>query len=70
VLVILEHVEVGGEKFTFFAVYQVVVVLHAGEFVPAVLVGDVLEGLELPGCHLFDSEQNVLGLDFRLNRNS
>lgn len=36
----------------FFAVDEVVVVLHGDELVPVVLVGDVLEGLEFPGCHL------------------
>jgi len=40
---------------TFFTVDEVVEVLRADEFVPVVLVGDVLEGLELPGCHLVDS---------------
>lgn len=34
-----------GEHFALFsAVEQVVVVLHGDEFVPAVLIGDVLEG--------------------------
>ena len=36
----------------FFAVDEVVVVLHGDEFVPAVAVGDVLQGLEFPGGHL------------------
>ena len=36
----------------FFAVDEVVVVLHGDEFVPAIAVGDVLEGLEFPGGHL------------------
>ena len=36
----------------FFAVDEVVVVLHGDEFVPSVAVGDVLQGLELPGGHL------------------
>lgn len=29
-------------------------VLHGDEFVPAVAVGDVLQGLELPGGHLYE----------------
>ena len=36
----------------FFAVEEVVVVLHADELVPVVLGGDVLEGLEFPRGHL------------------
>ena len=35
----------------FFAVQQVVVVLHRYEFVPAMLLSNVLQSLKLPCCH-------------------
>ena len=38
----------------FFAVDEVVIILHRDELVPVVLLGDVLQALELPGCHLMD----------------
>lgn len=58
VLMFVGRQGVGGEEggahhfALFFAVDEVVVVLHGDEFVPAVAVGDVLQGLELPGGHL------------------
>jgi hypothetical protein len=39
---------------TFLAVDEIVVVLHADELVPTVLLGDVLESLELPCSHLLN----------------
>jgi versiconal hemiacetal acetate reductase len=42
----------GWHKFIFFTEEKVVEVLHADEFVPAVTLGDVLQALEFPGCHL------------------
>jgi hypothetical protein len=47
-----------GVKSTFFTVYQIIVILHAYELVPAVLFGNVLEGLELPGRHLCHNHQS------------
>ena len=35
-----------------FAVEEIVVALHRDELGPTVSVGDVLQGLELPRCHL------------------
>lgn len=35
----------------FFTVYEVVVILHADEFMPAVRLGDVLQHLELARRH-------------------
>ena len=43
---------VGNHLAFFFAVEQVVEVLHADELGPAMRSGDVLESLELPGVHL------------------
>lgn len=36
----------------FFSVKEIIVVLHADEFVPAVPFGNVLKHLEFPGRHL------------------
>ena len=42
----------GKSTDTFFAIKQVVVILHRDELMPAILLGDVLQSLELPCRHL------------------
>lgn len=48
---------------TFLPIDQIVVVLHADEFVPAMFVCNVLQHLELPSFHLRDVNVRLQRLD-------
>ncbi len=51
--------------FTFFPVEEVIVVLHADELVPSMLVCNILERLEFPSVHLELCQNGITGYERR-----